>query len=174
MNSDKPEIYCIDTSAFGRIQRFYPISVFPDLWEILEDLFQHKLIYPHKIVYDELVPKSGEKDEIANLIIKYESNFLPITDGQTKLIRSVLETFPKLIDPESEKEQADPWLIATLIEQMENDQLFGEKSLYVLVSEESERSPNKIPAVCKHFNIRHMNLFQFFNQIGVKFSVTRK
>lgn len=166
------KLFCFDTSAFARIQRFYPSDLFPDLWEIINDMLGKKTIYSHQFVFSELVSKTGKKDEIAKLIIQYKQNFVPISEEQTKLVSEIISLFPKIINPDSEKDQADPWLIATLCEQMKKDQLFGENSLYVLVSEESARSPQRIPAVCNHYEIKHMNLFQFFDHLNLSFSVT--
>ena len=61
-----------------------------------------------------------------------------------------------------------------VIEMMEKISLFGNDSDYVIVSTESESSPNKIPAVCKHFQVRHLNLFEFFEDNGWQFSLSKK
>ena len=45
---------------------------------------------------------------------------------------------------------------------------------YVLVTNENVKSPNKIPAACNHFEIKHMNLFQFFEANGFEFRVNKK
>lgn len=57
---------------------------------------------------------------------------------------------------------------------MESVNIFGNASDYVLVSAESEKSDNKIPAVCKYYKVRHMNLFQFFDDNGWEFVVSKK
>jgi hypothetical protein len=36
------------------------------------------------------------------------------------------------------------------------------------------KSDMKIPAVCKHFKVRHMNLFQFFDDNGWEFVMSKK
>jgi hypothetical protein len=173
MNSNN-EIFCFDTSAFVRIHRFYPISLIPDLWSFLEEMLKKHIIISHELVFNEIVPKSGTMDELAKWVSRFKANFKSITKRQTELVPKILGSFPKIIDPESEKDQADPWLIALLLEIMEQYGLFGDDSIYVLVSTESERSPHKIPAVCSKYNIRHMNLFQFYKFNEFKFSVTRK
>jgi hypothetical protein len=57
---------------------------------------------------------------------------------------------------------------------MEEENLFGKDSDYVLVSAESEKSDTKIPAVCRHFQVRHLNLFQFFEDNGWEFSMRKR
>jgi hypothetical protein len=57
---------------------------------------------------------------------------------------------------------------------MESVNMFGYASDFVLVSAESEKSDTKIPAVCKHFKVRHINLFQFFDDNGWEFLMNKK
>ena len=131
-------------------------------------------ILSHQIVFDEIVPKSGKKDELAQWLTGFRPNFISTSQRQLELITDVLNNFPKLIDPESEKDQADPWMVAMLIEIMEQDGMFGDQSDYVMVTTESEKRATRLPAACKHYNIRHMNLFQFFEANGFKFTVTKR
>ena len=50
------------------------------------------------MVYDEIVPSSGPKDDIGKLIAKYKSSFYPITNKQGQLALQILSNFPRLID----------------------------------------------------------------------------
>ena len=174
MKSNAIEIYCIDASAFITMHRFYSLRLIPDLWIYLEELFKRKKIISHQIVFDEIVPKNGEKDDLAQWLTGFRTNFIPISKRQLELVPDILSNFPKLIDPESEKDQADPWMVAMLIEIMEQYRMFGNQSNYVMVTTESERSSTKLPAACRHYNIRHMNLFQFFRANGFEFTVKRR
>ena len=161
MKSESSNIYCFDSSALIWINRYYPSRLIPDLWLQLEELFKHRKIISHDIVYGEIVPTSGTKDEIAKLGAKYKSSFLPITNVQGQLALQILTAFPRLIDPNLKKDQADPWIVALVIERMQEQNLFGKDSEYVVVSTEKSESNTKIPAVCKHFKVRHMYLFEF-------------
>lgn len=174
MKSDVREIYCVDASAFITMHRFYPMRMIPDLWSLLDDLFNRNKILSHQIVFDEIVPKNGKKDELAQWLNKFRYNFISTSQRQLELVPIVLRNFPKLIDAESEKDQADPWLVAMLIEIMEQDGMFGDQSAYVMVTTESERKSTKLPAACKHHNIRHMNLFEFFEANEFEFIVKKK
>lgn len=174
MKSDARKIYCIDASAFITMHRFYPIRMLPDLWTYLEELFNRKKILSHQIVFDEIVPKTTKKDELAQWISSFRLNFISTSQRQLELVPDVLSNFPKLIDPESEKDQADPWMVAMLIEIMEQDGMFGDQSDYIMVTTESEKRSTRLPAACKHYDIRHMNLFEFFEANNFKFSVTKK
>ena len=167
-------IYYIDSSALITVNRYYPSKVFPDLWKYFEELLKKKRIFSHEMVFDEIVPVSGPKDEIGKLIARHKSSFCPITNKQGQLALKILANFPRLIDPRAKKDEADPWIIALVIEKMDELNLFGKDSDFVVVSAESEKSDTKIPAVCKHFKVRHMNLFQFFEDNGWEFTTSKK
>jgi len=167
-------IYCMDTSALVIIQRYYPKELFPDLWRNLELLFRDARIISHDFVYDEIVPKNGKKDEMANLVSKNKKYFKRITKRQAQLVPEIIGLFPNLIDPKSKKNEADPWLIGLVIEEMELKGIFGEESEFVIISTESKKNPNKIPAVCKHYKLRHMSLFEFFEDNGWRFVIEGK
>ena len=126
------------------------------------------------MVYDEIVPSSGPKDDIGKLIAKYKSSFYPITNKQGQLALQILSIFPRLIDARAKKDEADPWIISLVLEKMESVNIFGNASDFVLVSAESEKSDTKIPAVCKYYKVRHMNLFQFFDDNGWEFVMSKK
>ncbi|MDP2207210.1 MAG: DUF4411 family protein [Bacteroidota bacterium] len=174
MKSETSNIYCIDSSAFITMHRHYPHRMLPDLWKHLEELLKKKKVLSHEMVYDEIVPATGAKDEIGKLIAKYKSAFHPITNRQGQLALQILANFPRLIDARSKKDEADPWIISLVIERMESENLFGKDSDLVIVSAESEKSDTKIPAVCKHYKVRHMNLFEFFEDNGWQFTMSKK
>lgn len=174
MKHKSENIYCVDTSALITMHRFYPVRMIPDLWQHLEELLKQRKILSHDFVYDEIVPDSETKDDLATLISKYKVCFKSITKRQAQIVPEILTLFPHLIDPRSKKDQADPWIVSMVVEMMEEISLFGNDSNYVIVSTESENSTNKIPAVCKHYRVRHMNLFEFFEDNGWQFSLSKK
>jgi uncharacterized protein DUF4411 len=61
-----------------------------------------------------------------------------------------------------------------VVEMMEEINLFAKDSDFLIVSTESENSLNKIPAVCKLYQVRHMNLFEFFEDNDWQFSLSKK
>lgn len=176
MKHKSENIYCVDTSALITMQRYYPIRMLPDLWKHLEDLLQNRKITSHDFVYDEIVPtdKKATKDDLATLISKYKDNFKPISKRQAQLVPQIISLFPHLIDPRSKKDQADPWIVAMVVEMMEEANMFEQDSDFVIVSTESEKSSNKIPAVCKHYRVRHMNLFEFFEDNDWQFTLSKR
>jgi hypothetical protein len=99
--------------------------------------------------------------------------FKPMTAVQAKYVSSIVNEFPKLIDPYSEKDQADPWLIALVLEERANPTFFNSNTNITIVSQENTLSSCKIPAVCKRHDIQHFNLFDFFNDNGWKLKLEK-
>ena len=174
MKPESKNTYCLDTSALVTMHRFYPMRMLPDLWKLLEELFKQKRILSHDFVYDEIVPEKATKDDLAKLVTKHKTCFRPISKRQAQIVPQILLLYPQLIDPRSKKDQADPWIIAMVVEMMEEVSLFGKGSDFAIVSSESENSPIKIPAVCKHYQVRHFNLFEFFEDNDWQFSLSKK
>ena len=109
---------------------------------------------------------------LAKWITDKKKYFADYSQRQLELAPEIIKNFPKLIDPKSEREQADPWLIAMLVEQMESTGLFGSDSSYVLVSGENRASTVKLPAACRYYDIVEMNLIEFFQDNGWTFKIT--
>lgn len=85
------------------MHRFYPIRLIPDLWKLLENLFKQKEVLSHDFVYDEIVPDTDTKDDLAKFISKHKVCFKSITKKQAQLVPEILSIFPHLIDPRSKK-----------------------------------------------------------------------
>jgi hypothetical protein len=170
MKSHNNVVYCFDSSAFITLHRFYSHDFIPDLWNQLEVLIYNGNLISHEIVLNEIDHDIKKQDRLTKWVLKHSIVFRPISQRQMNLLPEILQQFPKLIDYHSEKEQADSYLIAMLIElNEENDAFINE---YVLVSTENKRSPEKIPAACTHFRIRHMDLHEFFIANSFKFSMS--
>lgn len=169
----KTKIYCFDTSAFIRINRFYPSDIFSDLWEELETLIKSGNLISHQYVLNEIKPKTSKPDFLGEWIKDKTSIFKNITQRQIEIVTEILEKFPGLIDYKKEMDEADPWIIALAKEEMGKKDLFSEEREIILVSEESSRSSNKIPAVCKEFGVTHRTLFEFFQDMGWTFKLQK-
>ena len=164
--------YIFDTSAFITINRFYPHTFVPDLWDKLEKLIKSGNIISHEYVLNEINPTTKKPDFLAEWVGDKTEIFRGITQEQTEIVRKILEKFPGLIDYKKEKDEADPWVIALAKEEIEMPGLF--KRDVIVVSQESPRSPQKIPAVCKHFGISYKSLFEFFESRGWIFRIEEK
>lgn len=169
------KIYCFDTSAFVTLSRTSEniIELPKTLWEHLEIMMESGEIISHRLVFDEINSHSKNPDFITKWIFDKKNSFLCRTDTQILEVQKIVKKFPALIDYAYEKEQADPWLIALAIEKSKENNLF-EICASVVVSQENPNSSKKIPAVCKEFNIRHLSLRNFFDEIGLSTSISKK
>ncbi len=165
MQQDVNIIFCVDTSAFVDIYR-YLIKFIPQLYSELDNLFNSGLLISHEIVYDEITTRSKKPDRLTKWILPKRAFFKEINLQQTLLVSSIVQRFPTLIHYNKEKNDADPWLVATVLELKSYPDFFSTLYEYVIVSAESALIPNRLPAVCKHYSIRHMDINEFFSANG--------
>lgn len=165
MQQDVNIIFCVDTSAFVDIYR-YLIKFIPQLYSEFDKLFNSGLLISHEIVYDEITTRSKKPDRLTKWILPKRAFFKDINLQQTLLVSNIVQRFPTLIHYNKEKNDADPWLVATVLELKSFPDFFSTLYEYVIVSAESTFIPNRLPAVCKHYSIRHMDINEFFDANG--------
>jgi len=169
MSDGKEKIYCFDTSVFTSLNRIHNIIPIPDFWELLEKLFKDGKIISHEYVFDEIKPG----DFIGKWVQNKQQYFIGLSDKQFENIKKILKQFPDFIDPQKEKNQADPWVIALAMEKAEEQNLFGKNILIYVVSQEKISSTKRIPAVCKAFKIEPLNLEAFLKDNGMRFGIIK-
>jgi hypothetical protein len=174
MNDDQKKIYCFDSSAFISLNRAEKIIPIPDLWPELENYMNQGVIISHEIVYEELNPNSENADSLGKWIKNKKRFFLEVTQKQIDLVSDIIDKFSTLIDAEKEKDEADPWIIALAKEKSDEITLFGKNIFIYVVSQEKITSPKRIPAVCRYLGIPHMNLEDFFIDVGWSFGLIKK
>ena len=165
MEKDDSIIFCLDTSAFVDINR-YLIKLIPQLFAELDKLFNSGRIISHEIVYEEITAHSKRPDSLTKWIQPKQAFFKAISLEQTLIVADIVQKFPTLISYKSEKNDADPWVVATVLEQKSKPDLFSQLQEFVVVSTESEFIPSHLPAVCKYYSIRHFGLPNFFSANG--------
>jgi hypothetical protein len=161
MNQNRSLIFCFDTSAFVDIHR-HLVRLIPQLYPELDKLFNSGRLISHKIVFQEITTRSKRPDSLTKWILPKEAFFKDISLQQTLLVSEIVQQFPTLIHYNKEKDDADPWLIALIIEQRSMPNLFSSLQDFAIVSTESTSIPNRLPAVCKHYSIKHFDLPDFF------------
>lgn len=174
MPDETSKIYCVDSSVFITLNRVYSFGLMPDtLWDSLDDLFAASRIISHAFVFTEICPKTTKPDFLSQWIKNKEKYFYPVTVRQTQLVEQILAKFPEIINHIKEIDEADPWIVSLAIEKRESTDLFENYSTLTIVSNESVKSGTKIPAVCKEFNVPHMNLKEFFIDNGWKITLEK-
>ncbi|MBU0713692.1 DUF4411 family protein [bacterium] len=168
MNEPKEKVYCFDSSIFIGLNRIHGFIPMPDIWEELDHLFLSGRLISHIFVYNEFNP-----DFLGKWAKDREKYFMNITENQFVTVSQILARFDKLIDPNKEKNQADPWIIALAMEKNQENSLFGQNKEYYVVSRESPRSAIKIPAVCDAFTVPHMTLDEFLEDNGWRLGIIK-
>jgi hypothetical protein len=173
MNQKKDLIFCFDTSAFVDINRYLG-GLIPELYSELDRLFISGRLISHKIVYEEITTHSKRPDSLSKWIQPKEAFFKDISLEQTLLVSEIVQHFPTLIHYNKEKDDADPWIIALVIEQKSKPDLFSVFQDYAIVSTESAFIPNHLPSVCNHYSIKHFGLPDFFTANGWRINLQTK
>jgi hypothetical protein len=158
-------IFCLDTSAFVDINR-HLAKLIPQLYPELDKLFNSGLLISHEIVFEEITTRSKRPDSLSKWIQPKRAFFRDISLQQTLLVADIVQQFPTLIHYNKEKDDADPWLIALILEQKSRPDLFAGLQDFAIVSTESVFIPNHLPAVCKRYSIKHYDLPEFFSANG--------
>jgi hypothetical protein len=152
--------FCIDTCALIDLRRsYYPPDVFPGLWDDIEGLIDQGLLIAPNEVLEEL---KGVDDEILRWARRFKKMFVASDKFQLREVTDILVKFPRLIDPDKTKPEADPFLIA----------LAKSTGWAVVTSEKPRADPNarpKIPDVCKSYGIKCISLVEFFRELGWKY-----
>lgn len=166
MSESKTRIYCFDSSIFIAVNRVHSYIPVPDVWEKLDTLFNNGRLISHIYVYNEFHTNSRNPDFLAKWVKNRKRYFVRETEKQFNYIRQILAKFERFINPESEKNEADPWVVALAMEKNAENSLFRYNNEYAVVCRENPRSAIKIPAVCKAFTVPHLTMEEFLEDNG--------
>jgi hypothetical protein len=155
-------IYSIDTCAIlDVVERYYNEKVFPGLWKNIDNFIMTGRIIAAYEVKVELEKK--EDSEGYKWAQKYSRNlFRPFGGSQQTHVRTILRQYPGLIEPDSGKSNADPFVIALAIT----------TSAIVVTSEKGRGSINRpnIPDVCKKMGVKCVNIIGMCELEGWSFN----
>lgn len=111
---------------------------------------QGELVAPHE-VYEEL---AQGKDDLFEFVKKKQNRLFKDLDiEQARFIFEVKARFPKLSDDNKAVPDADPFVVALAVKK-------GRK----VVTSESQRSPFKIPAACRFYQIPCLSPADFIQE----------
>jgi len=159
-------VYIIDTSSLIWLKNTYPQRESPEVWEKIEELCKNgKLIAPLEVKRE--IEAGG--DELVSWVKNKNFMFKTPDELQIRKVKDILEKFPFLAKPDRLDPNADPWVIALALAERENKRMFNQEYVCIIITEESKRRHNGIPAVANHYGIECINLIELFRREGWKF-----
>ena len=150
--------YSLDTSALiDAWDRFYPPDHFPTLWQRVE----RGIADGQLVAIDEVQDELSRRSEAIHDWLTDRGLFVPISVDVQESVREILALRPQLVGAGAGRGLADPFVIALA-------RVHG----YTVVTQESrssKRDAAKIPNVCEHFGIRHIEFPTLVVEMGWTF-----
>jgi hypothetical protein len=155
MSEQTVKKYSLDASAILQISNMYPADRFPDLFEKVWEKIERAAKEGRVIVIDKVYNELARKDDFAHKWLLARKKDIIYVCGHDVIIKAseVIRDFSKLVDPDNEHDQADPYIVA-------HAALYG----YVVVTAETKmpiplapgRRKDKIPNVCDHYGVENL------------------
>lgn len=150
--------YCFDTSALlDAWVRWYPIDVFPSFWERMDELISAGAI----ICPDEIFSELDKKEDDLHAWAKVRKDMFCAIDAATIVeVKAILKKYPRLVDTQKGRSQADPFVIAVA----------KVRGLTVVTGESmGNESKPKIPFVCSQLSVPSIGILKFIRENGWNF-----
>lgn len=156
--------YLLDNMVLiGLARRYNPPEIRKSANTIVDSLIAEGRIKSSYEVYHEINygVENKKADEVCRLAETYKAGgvFEVITFEDQENIAKVLEEFPNFLKQDSERPDADPWLVA----------LAMRYPGWTVVSRDGDKDTpglKKLKQVCKHFKIDCLNDYEFLKQHG--------
>ena len=157
-----PSKYSLDTSALiDGLERYYPSATFAGLWEAIDALIDSGRFFASAEVWEEIKKKDESVKQWAN---PRKDKLFVLTDPDTAAeVRTILETFPRMVMNGGRRNRADPFVVAVA-------RLRGAT---VVTGEGHDGSGNrpKIPFVCQQLKIPCVTFTDFIAAEQWKFAL---
>lgn len=158
-------IYVIDTSGLIMLESTFKFDnpIFKAIWDEIEELIGQGKFITIDFVEDEINSYEGKQDFLKNWIKKWKRILVVKTDAASinAAIPIVNEEFSTgFFDAKKQaegKEEADPYLIG-----------YCKIHSCVLITNESQTKPNKIPAVAKKNGVKCIDINIFLIERGLR------
>lgn len=150
--------YCFDTSVLiNPWTKYYRPRSFPTYWKLLE-----KAIVDGSVLAPMEVLKEIEKqdDDLKAWAIQNHQMFREVDERVEEALKNRVLQIPGLVNPERERDGADPWVIA---------QSIAEGALTVTDELEKKRRKTTIPAACEQLGLKWIRVADFIEQQGWQF-----
>lgn len=150
-------LYVVDSSIFIDLSRAHPIDVtiYGNFWQNLRDgAASGKILISDEVHFELARGTDLLADWIKDLKRCEPSAFLPSNKNVQRKVVQVMSTCTTLVDPDSDKNHADPFVVAV-----------GVITGGVVVCGESSRKaahmPFKVPDACAAFGVRCIKYLEF-------------
>lgn len=150
-------VYVIDSSIWIGLARDHPldVSIYASLWRNLEQGAASGMIaIPDEVHFELTRGNDLLADWIKDLKCRHPSAFLPSNRNVQRKVQEVMRSCPSLVDPDSDKNHADPFVVACAV-------LCGG---IVVCGESARKHPNgpyKVPDACSTFGVRCIKYLEF-------------
>jgi len=126
----------------------------PSLWNLFNSLIQKGVVVASREVHVEI---SQKDDELLKWVNDRKGMFIEVDEKQQQIVSEIVNRFPTWIDPDSTRNNADPYVIALAVQHN-----------LVVVSNERGGGPTKpkIPFVCETYHVRHLRIDDFLREVG--------
>jgi hypothetical protein len=155
--------YCIDTSGWTHAKRGYPLANFPSLWTNLDNLVNDKRLFSPNEVYREL---EKQDDELFRWLKQRKKLFIKADQEHIALTLDIMARFPKLVNPNKLGPVADPFVIALAIVMNRNLMLVDGRCIVVSGETPGGSKKNKIPDVCREYQLTHFAIVDLISNEG--------
>ena len=159
------DTYCIDMGVLIKLDFEFSKKrkAFKAVWEELEAMIQNGELCSCEFLEEEASRYAGEHTFIREWIKEHKEKLLIPNDLQIimaagRVINENLNTgFLKRKNWESGQNESDPYLIA-----------LGMVRGCIIITTESKDHPNKIPQVAAKYGVKAIDLYEFFDEKGLK------
>lgn len=152
----EPYRYVLDSSALFDLKRLYPKSVFKGVWNNFEELLKQRTIISVREVHQEI--KLG-----LDWLVEWSNDFTPIflypSQEEQLMVREIETKYPSLVDPDSNRPNADPFVIACA-------KKYG---LKIITHERNTGNKVRIPFVAKEYGLKCVAFTELFELEGWEF-----
>lgn len=163
--SEGNTVYVIDTSALMRLDLTFKREnpVFTAIWEEIEDLIVQGRFLVIDFVEIEINEYRGKEIFLKDWVKKWKKRLVVETDAESfnaarPIINEEYNTgFLNATKQAEGKEEADPYLIG-----------YCKVHKCVLITDESKMKPNKIPVVAEKNGVRSIDVYDFFQERGLR------
>ncbi|MFN9857040.1 MAG: DUF4411 family protein, partial [Pseudanabaena sp.] len=115
-------------------------DTFPSIWQNLDQLIESESIIASEEVFRET---EKQADDLHDWLKQRQQIFVPVNEDIQTATIEILTKFPKLVNYNKQRSQADPFVIATAI--------VYRKTLVTEETPSQSITKPRIPNVCQHF-----------------------